>query len=147
MMTLALSGCASAVTSSFDLPSQYGHQPDGRYVLSAFEHGLDCDRLRESIADRLDNMAQLAGSERRSRQGLPPTLLSAIAWNTGANFAEGKRFREHRKLKAETDAFQQAMIEKACPGQIDLTMRYQLVAMPGTSPTGTANTVKNGPEL
>lgn len=118
-----------APAQSSALTRTYGRQPDGTFALSTWDKGLSCARLEDAVRRRVAKMGAKAQQEKKAREGLPPTLLSAISWSSGAKFAESRAMREHRWLRAEADAYHQAMLLKACP-PLAIDKLYAAVALP-----------------
>lgn len=141
VLTMIFTGCTSLSTASLSTGGLQtladGHQRDGTVVLSSWQHNLSCPRLKDAIWRRIAQMASLARAERNARNGLPPTVLSAISWSTGSHFAESSNIKRHRWLRAEMDAYHAAMLAKNCP-PFALDALYRTAAMPQSGGTEAA---------
>ncbi len=152
VVAVILSGCIGA-SSSFQLPPNYGHQPDGNYLLSSWERGLNCTGLHLALDQRFKRMLRIADAEKTARKGLPRSLMEAVSWKNGNPTGYGKRFKSHQLLKAEALSLHRSANAKNCPQRIDLVQQFAETKLPGQqqpgivykTATGQSEVRKSGP--
>jgi hypothetical protein len=100
---LLLGGCSATV----------GLQTDGTYALESSEQHLDCQRLANSVWDRLQLLKSLPKKAEAERQDAAPTAVAVFGRLFGANKGLAA-LAEYDRERAHVRSLHQTMMEKGC---------------------------------
>jgi hypothetical protein len=110
--------CLALLPSCASMP--LGLQKDGTYILEANEQSLDCDRLYKALWGRVQNMKTMPAKAKAELDQAPPTAFLAIGRIFGGQSKGLATIAEYDRESAHVGALHRTMIEKNCPGRLDL---------------------------